>query len=157
MVHDDFVDAVYTLEIASVPSGTISCALHGRQMADWSESLRSEGGALQFSTEVLNMLAFKGQGFQGTMLGVNVWKFSHVTDDSTNRQGGMWGESAFGYKIIIPQIALGAGTNIAVRMDELTVELQRVPDSALTQVAGNSWFGISVLEQARLVGIVTDN
>ena len=42
-------------------------------------------------------------------------------------------------------------------MDELMVEYTRTANQALTEVAANSWYGISLLEQARVVGIVTDN
>ena len=154
--HDDFADALYTLEIADNPSGPVFCAFAGRQLADWQESLRAEGGALHLMPAVGEMLKFKGQGFSGEMLGVQVWKFSHVVDDSTDFQGGMWTPGAFGFKIGIPNAPLG-GSGVAVRMDELMIEYTRTANQALTEVAANSWYGISLLEQARVVGIVTEN
>ena len=156
MVHDDFADALYTLEIADNPSGPVFCALAGRSLADWQESLRAEGGALHLLPATGDMLRFKGQGFAGEMLGVQVWKFSHVVDDTTDFQNGMWTAGAFGYKIGIPNNPRG-GSAVAVRMDELMVEYQRDADQALTKIAANSWYGVSLLEQARVVGIVTDN
>ena len=156
MVHDDFADAIYVLEVADNPNGPVFCALAGRQLADWQESLRAEGGALHLMPAVGDMLRFKGQGFSGEMLGVQVWKFSHVVDDSTDFQGGMWTGGAFAYKIGIPNMPRG-GSGIAVRMDELMIEYTRTANAALTEVAANSWYGISLLEQARVVGIVTDN
>jgi len=156
MVHDDFADALYTLEIADNPAGPVFAALHGRQLADWQESLRAEGGALHLMPAKGNMLRFKGQGFSGEMLGVQVWKFSHVTDDSTDRNGGMWTPGCFGYKIGIPNAPRG-GSAVAVRQDELMIEYTRSADASLTQIAANSFYGISLLETARGVGIVTDN
>ncbi len=156
MTHDDFADAIYVLEIADNPAGVVISALAGRQLADWQESLRAEGGALHLMPAAGDMLRFKGQGFAGEMLGVQVWKFSHVVDDTTDFQGGMWTPGAFGYKIGIPNAPRG-GSGVAVRMDELMVEYTRTANAALTEVAANSWYGISLLEQARVVGIVTDN
>lgn len=153
-VHDDFKDGVFTLEIADVPGPWFS-GFHARQMADWQESLGAEAGALQFRDDTSAMLEIKGQGFQGRMLNVDVWRFSHVQNDGTNRQGGMWGAGAFGFRIGIPNPRTGAGSALAVRMDELAVELTRNASRAITEVAGNAWVGLQVIEQARLVEIAT--
>lgn len=157
MTHDDFMDAVFQLELNSVP-GPYFAVLHPRQFADWQESLRAEGGATQFMAATADMLRIKGQGFAGSHSGVDIHKLSDVTTSGPDREGFMYGAGTFGYKVAIvdQRSMLGSGASIAVRMDEVLVELTRNIDSATVQVVGNAWVGLSVKEQARLVGIVTD-
>ncbi len=157
MSHDDYMDAIFTLELNSV-TGPWFCALHPRQFADWQESLRAEGGALQFSPATAEMLAIRGQGFAGTFLGVNIIKLEDITEAASNKEGFMYGAGAFGYKVAVPdgRLSLGSGASVAVAMDEVLVEIARNPGQALTKVVGNAWVGVSLKEQARVCGIVTD-
>lgn len=153
MTHDDFVDAIYQLELNSVPP-SFHCMLHPRQLADWQESLRGEGGALQFQAATADMLNIKGSNFAGSMLGVEVWTSADVTAGSGNREGGMWGLGALGYATGIPMISFGDVVRPA--SGPLSVEFQRDASAALTEIVGHYYLGVSVIEQNRLVGIVTD-
>ena len=157
MSHDDFMDAIFTLEIADVP-GPYFGVLAPRQVADWQESLRAEGGATQFMAATAEMLAIKGQGFIGSHSGVQIFKMSDVVSAGGNREGFMYGAGTFGYKVAIidDRSMLGAGSSVVVRQDEIVVEITRAPTRAVTEIVGNAWVGVSVKEQARLVGIVTD-
>ncbi len=155
MIHDDFADALYTIQIAN-NNGPYFSGLAPRQVADWQESLRGETGALSFRQDTSDMLTAKSQGFVGTMLGVSVWQFSHITDDGTSRQGGLWATGAFGFRIMVANPRPGAGSLVVVRMDELAVEVSRKASRGLTEIVGNAYVGLGVLEQARFVGIVTD-
>lgn len=157
MSHDDFQDAIYTLELASVP-GPYFCALHPRQFADWQESLRAEGGATGFSPATAEMLKIRGQGYAGEFNGVSIFLMSDISTAGGNREGGMWGAGAFGYKtaIVDSRSMIGAGSSLAVRMDEVYVEITRDASAALTEIVGNAWVGLALKEQARVVGIVTD-
>lgn len=157
MTHSDFLDAVFTLEIADVP-GPWFAVLHARQLADWQESLRAEGGATQYMAATADMIQIKGQGFAGTHSGVSIWRSSDVISAGGDREGFMFGAHAFGYKTasIDSRAMLGAGSSLAVAVDNIYVEITRTAASALTNIAGNAWVGLSVKEQARLVGIVTD-
>jgi hypothetical protein len=154
MVHDDYMDAIFTLQIADA-TGPYYCALHARQLSDWQESLRAEGGAVHLDPATLEMLRIKDQGIVGSFLGVNITRLSRITSDGTDRQGGMWGAGCFGFRLGIP-LPPKATSTVAARVDELQVEYTRTATRGLTTVVGNSWFGIGILEQARLVGIVTD-
>lgn len=157
MSHDDFMDAIFTLEIANVP-GPYFAVLAPRQLADWQESLRAEGGATQFMAATAEALAIKGQGFAGEHSGVQIFKMEDVVTTGPDREGFMYGAGAFGYKvgIIDDRSMLGAGSSVAVRVDEILVEVTRDASRAITEIVGNAWVGLSVKEQARLVGIVTD-
>jgi hypothetical protein len=157
MTHDDFMDGVFTLELASVP-GPFYGILHPRQVADWQESLRSEGGATQFMAATADMLAIKGQGYAGSHSGVDIWKMSDVAESGGNKQGFLFGAGTFGYKVAIidERAMLGAGSSIAVRMDEILVEITRDASKGITEIIGQAYCGVSLKEQARIVGVVTD-
>ena len=157
MSHSDFMDAIYTLEIASVPGPWI-CVLHPRQLADWQESLRAEGGATQFMAATAEMMAIKGQGYAGNHSGVDIFKMSDVVQTGGDREGFMYGAGTFGYKVAIidDRAMFGAGSSLVVRADEILVEVTRDASRAITEIVGNAWVGLSVKEDARLVGIVTD-
>ena len=155
MSVDDFYDAIFQLELSSVP-GPYYCMLHPRQFADFQESLRAEGGATQISPATQEMLKIAGQGFAGSFAGVNVFLSSDVSSAGGNRHGAMWGQGALAHKRMIPNPPVGAGTAVAVRMDELLVEITRDASKGVTEVAGNAYVGVGLIEQARIVGIVTD-
>jgi len=155
MSVDDFYDAVFQLELSSVP-GPYYCMLHPRQFADFQESLRAEGGATQFSAATQEMLQIAGQGLAGSFAGVNIFLSSDVSSAGGNRHGAMWGQGALAHKRMIPNPPVGAGTAVAVRMDELLVEITRDASKGVTEVAGNAYVGVGLIEQARIVGIVTD-
>lgn len=155
MSVDDFYDAIFHLELNSVP-GPYFCMLHPRQFADFQESLRAEGGATQFSPATQEMLKIAGQGFAGSFAGVNIFLSSDVSTDGTDRHGAMWGQGAIAHKRMIPNPPIGAGTAVAVRMDELLVEITRDASKGLTEVAGNAYVGVGKIEDARIVGLVTD-
>lgn len=155
MSVSDFHDAIYTLQIAEVP-GPWHCMLHARQLSDLQESARGEAGATQYQAATAELLNIKGQGYAGTLLGVDIWRSSGVSGDGTNRHGGMWGLGALGFKTAIVSPTIGAGSAFMVRMDELLVELARRPGEALEEVVGNAYVGVGLIEDARIVGIVTD-
>lgn len=155
MSVDDFYDATYQLELNSVP-GPYYALLHPRQIADFRESLRGEAGPAQWKDAAQDMLDLAGPGVKGSFLGVTIAASEDITSAGGNREGGMWGAGAFGRKIAVPAPRVGAGTMLMVRMDELIVEVTRDASTAVTEIVGGAYYGVSVLEQARLVGIVTD-
>ncbi len=152
MSVSNFFSAMYVLEIANVP-GPYFAMLHPRQVADLQESLRSEGGAMQWMAATAEMLGIKGQGYAGGLLGVDIHKHSKVNTAGGNRHGAMWGLGALGYRVgIVPDIP-----NVQlIRADEIAVEFDRNGSAALTEVIGHAYTGVAILEDARGVGIVTD-
>ena len=53
--------------------------LSPRQLADFQESLRAEGGALQYQAATADMLQAKGQGFQGRFASVDIYRSATLT------------------------------------------------------------------------------
>jgi hypothetical protein len=155
MSVDDFYDAVFTLEQASAP-GPYFAMLAPVQVTDFQSSLRSESGAVSLSPATQEMLRIAGQGLVGEFMGVNIFKSTDVTTSGGNRHGAMWGAGALGYKIAVVNPTIGAGSAVVVRQDELVVEITRDASAATTEITGNAYVGAGLLEQARIVGIVTD-
>lgn len=154
MSVDDFFDAMTQLELNSVP-GPYFCLLHPRQHADLRESLRAEGGAIQYRGDVSDMLRIKGPGYSGNLLGVDIWKSTTIDGDGTDRKGGMWGEGALAWKGGRPVPPPG-GTTWVPLLGHSALEFQRNASAATTEAVLHSYYGISVLEDARGVEIRTD-
>lgn len=157
MSHDDFMDAIYTLELYSVP-GPYLCLLHPRQFADWQNSLRGEGGVAQWQPATAEMLMLRGPGFKGTFNGVDVVVSSKVptSNAGADRGGCMFGRGAVGYKVMSvrpsrAQIAAGH-----VFAGPLHVAFERTETTALEAVQGNLYAGVVEIEDLRGVEISTD-
>lgn len=156
MSTDDFFDAKFALQLLSVP-GRYFCLLHPRQMADLEESIRSEAGPVQFIVATQEMLNAKGQGFQGSWLGIDIFASSDVSAAGGNFEGGMWGPGALAYKTGVVDARSFIGTSgVVVQQGEVLVEIGRIIGGGRVRIVGDAHFGISVIEQNRLVGIVTD-
>ena len=157
MSHDNFVDAIYALEVAGA-RGPFYCMLHGRQLADWQDDLRNETGAIIYNKATTDMLKAHGQGVVGEYMNVVILKSNHVTANGGNREGAMWSHGALGWKrgIVDPRSMPGAGAHTFIQQDELLVEIGREIDGSRTVIAGNAHVGVGVLQQSMLVGIVTD-
>ena len=152
---DDIYSAIATLQIASV-TGPYFGMLHPRQIADLQTSVRAEGGAAQWKSDHQALLAMKDQGFVGEFLGINFFQSSFVPTANTaaDRAGAIWGAGAVGYQTLTPRNVAGAA--MSQGNDILTVELQRPDRAGTTLVVGHSYYGISILEQARGVAVITD-
>ena len=152
---DNVYEAIAALEIASVP-GPYYGMLHPRQLADLQTSVRAETGVAEWKTDHGELLAMKDQGFFGSFLGINFFSSSRVDTANTaaDRAGAIWGAGAIGYKTATaPPVA---GAVMSQPNDILTVELQRPDRAATTLVVGHSYYGISLLEDARGVAVITD-
>ena len=157
MSVDDFHDAVYTLELADVPAEMVACVLHNRQFADLQESLRAEGGAMAFQTGsgLVPMLSIQSTGLQGAYLGVQVWRSSYVTAATGNRYGFMFDVGGgFGWKD--GTIPSAPGRNVISMGGGLHIEFDGDASAAISESNAQVYKGLSLLEQSRVVGIVTD-
>ena len=156
---DDFFSALFTLEQASVMTPYVA-VLHPVQVTDLQNSIRAEGGALQYVAATQEMLSAKGQGFAGSFLGVDLFKSSKVptANGGADRAGAMMGYGAVGVAegSVRPIAALGgalqfpAGTVIAV-------EYERTSATALTAITGNAYFGTAILQDGMGVSVITDS
>ena len=154
MTVDTFYDAMFALEIASNP-GPFHCLLSPNQLADFQDSLRAEGGAAQYMPATADMLQAKGQGYQGSFLGIDIYRSDKVIiDGAGDAHGGMWSLGALGYKT--GSVVGPMGGAVVSPSGEIVVEFDRVAEEATTKIVGHGYLGLSVLEDARGVQIVSD-
>jgi hypothetical protein len=103
------------------------------------------------------MLRLKDQGLQGSFLGVPIFKSSRITTDGTDRLGGMWSAGALAYKTAQRDARSFIGSSaIAVQQGEVTVEIQHVVGGGKVNVFADAYVGVVLLEQPRMVQIITD-
>lgn len=155
---DYFYDAQFTIEEADVPSGPTFWVCKGKQWTQFQSSLRGEGGAVQFQGNTAELLAMKGQGFQGTFNGVDIWKSGQVQDDGTDIKGGMYVYGAVAGSEVTPEldndkVPVSPFLSVAVDESAIWVELERSATGGLTKVVGNYYPAFGINEDAR--GVTT--
>ena len=159
LTADDIYEAQYTLIQARVP-GPYTCVLSPIQQTHFMDSLRGEGGEVQWEAATAAMLHTTGAGFAGTWHGINFWHADSVVTNGANSEGAMYGEGCFGYARGVPSevVALagpGSFEGVTPSGSPIFVEFQREAAEAHTLVVGNLYFGISEIEDARGVLIST--
>jgi hypothetical protein len=156
MSIDDFLDAVFQLELANNPN-QIFAVLHPRQVADLQASIRNEAAnAIAFNPASHDMLKMMGQGYVGDFLGVQIHKSSYVAESAGNKQGAMFSAGAIAYAIGTPAPMVGAGGEVRPAGTPIVVEYQRDASKGLTEIIGTAYCGAGIVEQARGVLIETD-
>lgn len=156
MSVDDFMDALYLLEIANNPSQLFSI-LHPRQIADLQSSIRNEtANAIAFNPAHHELMKSLGQGFVGDFMGVQIHKSSYVPTDGTDRSGAMFSAGAIAYALGTPAPLAGPAGEIRPAGTPVLVELQRDSAFSLTKIVGTAYTGAAIVEQSRIVEIATD-
>lgn len=156
---DDIYDAQYQLIQARVP-GPYVCVLSPKQLTEFMDGLRGEGGAVQFESATAAMLGAAGAGLAGTWHGIQFWSSDSVVNNSGQLEGAMYGEGCFGFARGVPSDVVGlAGpgsfASVTPNGSPIFVEFERKAGEAHTLVVGNLYFGISEIEDARGVLIST--
>ena len=152
----NWLDAMYTLEIAN-NEGPYLCVLAPRQFADLQAALRTENNNfLAYMPASAEMSKAKGQGYQGDLLGVSIFRSDYcaTANAGADRVGCMFNPKAFGYAIGTPAPMVGAGAEI--RNGPVQIEFQRDASKGLVEIVGSLYMGASLVEDARACKIVTD-
>jgi hypothetical protein len=154
-----FFAGIYNLEQAS--NGVISAGapgpfyacLHPKALSELQASLRSEQGSViaqMVATE--EMIQAKGQGYAGKLFGVDVYRSAHIDTDGTDYNNFMADAGGLMYADGVPSIVGAAET---MQMDKVTIEMSRVPERALSVITGHCYLGLAVLDDARLVKMLS--
>ena len=152
---DDFLDAVYALQLAN-NNTPFKCVLANAQFNHLQAALRTENNNfLAFSANTEEMSKSKPQGYCGALLGVEVYKSSYVQlDGSTlNRVGAMFSSDGIGWATGTPQ-ALVDGASVQPST-LVRVEMSRDSSKGLSEIIATMYAGASILEDDRIVKIVT--
>lgn len=156
MSVDDFMDALYLLEIADNPS-QLFAVLHPRQIADLQASIRNEtANAIAFNAAHHDLLKSLGQGYVGDFMGVQIHKSSFCPLNGADREGAMFSAGAIAYALGTPVPLAAPNGEIRPAGTPVMVELERDSAYSLTKVVGTAYTGAAIVEQARGVLIATD-
>ena len=156
MSVDDFFDAMFKLQLEN-NNGDFVAVLHPQQLSDLQDSLRGESNnAMAFNPATAEMLKIKGQGYAGTLMGVDIFKSSYVVETGGNKIGAMMSTGAIAYAMGTPRPLAGAGAEIRPAGTPVVVAFQRDESKGLTEIIGHLYCGASITESERIVKIVTD-
>tara|TARA_R100000808_G_scaffold22807_1_gene49916 strand:+ start:1733 stop:2641 length:909 start_codon:yes stop_codon:yes gene_type:complete len=153
---DDVYAAVFQLE-TTVNNPPFSAVLYPTQWTDLQESLRSEGGAVQFMPATAEALKIHGQGYKGSFLGVD-WYTSDLIPDANggaDSAGFMMAAGGLAYAEASAQGAL-PGAIMAPSASPVYAEFDRVADPGLSRIVAHAFLGLSIGEDNRGVAIITD-
>ena len=150
-----FYSGMFALQLQS-NNGPFTAILHPQQLNDLMSSLRSETGPGQYIAANQEMLLAKGQGFAGTLYGVDVFKSSFVPTANS-------GADYFGMMIAPGAIGLATGTAAPVMGSEtvvpqspIVVEFERDASNGSTIIVGSAFIGVGEIDDAKGVGILSD-
>lgn len=158
MVMDDLYDATYFFDLQDGFEGDLIGVVHGRQIADLKESKRGEPADW---VKAEDQVAFKAPGFQGQILGANMFKSNRITSDGTNRLGAVFGPRAIAYTAARAGIQRVKGlSSNAILLNEPGIILDWDSDSngALSKFFANAWYGLAIGDQGQkeICGVATD-
>ena len=144
-----FFSAIYQLEQADSFLGApppYVAVLHSKSLAELQNSLRAEtANIISRDRDAAELLKAK-ESYAGQLFGVDIYRSSHVTDDSTDFANYMMGVGAIAYVDGTPQIV---GASETMVMDKVTIEISRTAEQALTSVIGHAYLGCAIVEDAR--------
>ena len=143
---DTFFDAQFALELAN-NFGQIWAILHPRQIGHLIDSLRQEtGNAIAFSPATADMLAIRGQGYAGNLLGVEMYNSAYVAKDATLTDyiGMMMSSGGVAYAVGTPSPLVGAGAEIRPQGTPLVVEIDRDAAKGLSSVVAHLYAGSAI-------------
>ena len=159
---DDFFDAIFDLEQAGFGTGTAggapgpyACVLAPKALTELQDSLRNEtGNAISRMQSSQDMLMAKGENFAGNLFGVDVYRSALVNQNgSSGYDNFMISPMALGFVDGIPMGVRGAAD--LMEMGKVVVEFDRHPMKASTYVVGHAYLGISIIENARGVKLLS--
>lgn len=156
LLVDDFYAAVYQLEQTSnnVP---FSAVLFPTQFTDLQESLRSEGGAVQFMPATAATLEAHGQGYKGQFLGVDIWTSDQVVTANAGADSNGFMMSGGGIAFVEASArGVMPGATMAPAQSPVYAEFDRVADPGLSRIIAHAFVGVGVSEDNKGVGIITD-
>jgi hypothetical protein len=156
MTVSTFFDAIYKLQLQS-NDGTFAAVLAPQQINHLINSLRSETGPGQYVAATQDQIAARGQGFRGTLFGVDLYVSSTppTVNAGADRLGMMVATGCIGYATGTPAPIQGAGGIIVPAGSQVVVELERDAASGLTKIVGNAFAGVAEIQDLKGVGVLS--
>jgi len=152
MTTDDAYDATYQLEINSV-EGPYVGLLQPTQWTNLRESLRSEGGAVQWQEATAELLRLLGPGLKGSFIGVDWYASDSVPDDGTDASGCVFGAGAIAYRE--GSVTRIRGVGELMMATPIYAALDYDNSGAVQNVVGNYQVGVSKSQDLMGVAVIT--
>ncbi len=156
LTMDDFYAAIFQLE-QTANNVPFSCVLYPTQFTDLQESLRSEGGAVQFMPATAAALEARGQGYKGQFLGCDIWTSDQVPDANGGADSAGFMMSGGGIAYVEASArGIMPGATMAPAASPVFAEFDRVSDPGLSRIVAHAYVGVGISEDDKGVAIVTD-
>jgi hypothetical protein len=150
-----FYSGMFALQLQS-NNGPFTAILHPQQLNDLMSSLRSESGPGQYIPANQELLLAHGQGYAGTLYGVDIFKSSFVPTSNA-------GADYLGMMIAPGAIAIATataapivGSTTIIPQSPVVVELERDASNGSTVVVGSAFVGVGEIDDLKGVGILSD-
>lgn len=156
LTMDDVFAAIFQLE-QTANNLPFAFVLFPTQFTDMQESLRSEGGAVQFMPATAEMLAAKGQGYKGSYLGCDFWTSDQVNTATAGADSAGWAMSGGGIAYVEASArGIMPGAIMAPAASPVYAEFDRVADPGLSKIVAHAFVGVGISEDDKGVAIITD-
>lgn len=154
---DNWFTGQFTLTQASASQQRLGM-LYPTQLTDLQNSSRSETGTFEYRMDTQSFLEAKGQGFAGEFVGTPIVASSLVptANSGADSAGALMAYGAIGYADGTPGAIRGAGEVVFPAGQRIFVEISRDARGALTDVVGNYYVGVSIIQDGKGVSIITD-
>lgn len=154
---DAIYDAKQRLQEAGVPSGEpVACVLHPVQLSQLEDSMRAESGNVDaVYPQSQDMMNRKGPGFAFSWRGIDFYSCDSVTNDGTDYTGAMFGYGAFGYADGLPDQVILAEGKVMALADGVWLEKMRQPRKGTIEYVGNYYVGVSEIQDAAGVRVIS--
>jgi len=156
---DDIYSAQYQLTSSAVPGGSASCVLYPTQLTDFQNSLRSEGGSVQWEAASADMLAQKGPGFAGRWHGIDFYSSDSVVtaNAGADSAGAMFNPRGVVFAEASAAAAMpGSVATVVPAGSPVYAEFSRQADPGLSSLVAHAFVGVALGEDAAGVSIITD-
>ena len=155
-----FLNAMYALEKASNGSiatgapGPYVAVLAPKALTELQADLRDEqSNMIAFNPANFEMLKAKGNQYAGNLFGVDVYRSAYVVaNGASGFDNGMFAAGCLGYADGVPNIT---GAAEVMDMGKVVVEFDRTAANATTSVVGHAYLGISIIESASGIKILS--
>jgi hypothetical protein len=143
MTHATIREARQALRTNSVP-GPYVCVLNQKQYNEWETDIQSLGGSVQMSEQAQDMSRLTGGSYQGSWDGIDFFVSDKVVTDGTDLNGCMFGANTIGWRSLTTKPA--PGQELILDGGFVKVEVERVGSDARTELQGNMWVGVALIQ-----------
>lgn len=153
MTLSDHIAAVNKLQTAGAPTPYLAI-YHPKQWGEIQADIATtSGGSVVYDPATPETVRVKGEGYQGTLNGVDIFTTTRVPSSGGDRKGAIisagavcWADGAVAVDDPSNQIALG----------KVLLERERLPSSALTRYVYTTYLGVAMGVDGRGVTVNSD-